>query len=244
MSTRPRSEALTLPLAHYSADIRTILRTSPLQRGEEEAVDLTHPIRAAIPSLDGPVLEVLARTTRPLTGREVHRLVGVGSENGVRAVLTRLASQGVVLAEARAKAVFYTLNREHLAASAIESLANLRNALVERLRSSIAAWNEAPAHASLFGSVARDDGSVDSDVDLLLVRATRVMATKAGWLSQMDRLARDVHAWTGNHLQIYELSRRELSRHVTAREPIVESWRRDAITLYGPDLTQLLRRLA
>lgn len=205
-------------------------------------MDLTHPIRAAIPSLDGPVLEVLTRTTRPLTGREVHRLAGVGSENGVRAVLARLASQGVVLADARAKAVFYTLNREHLATPAIESLANLRTALVDRLRSSIAGWEVPPVHASLFGSVARGDAGIDSDVDLLLVRATRVLAVKAVWLVQTDRLARAVHAWTGNHCQIYELSRRELSQHVSAREPLVESWRRDTITLYGPDVTQLLRR--
>ena len=207
-------------------------------------MDLTHPISAAIPSLDGPVLEVLARTTRPLTGREVHRLAGVGSENGVRAVLTRLSSQGLVVADARASAVFYVLNREHLAAPAIESLATLRTALVERLRSAIQVWDIAPTHASLFGSVARGGGGVESDVDLLLIRPGRVAPDAAGWLAQTDRLARDIHAWTGNHCQVYELSRRELAHHVTAREPIVESWRRDAITVFGPDLTQLLRRLA
>lgn len=207
-------------------------------------MDLTHPIRAAIPSLDGPVLEVLTRTTRALTGREVHRLVGVGSENGVRAVLTRLAGQGVVLADTRANAVFYTLNRDHLAAAAIESLANLRNALVDRLRDAVGAWQLAPVHASLFGSVARGDGTAESDVDLLLLRPAKISADAPQWVAQTDRLAGDVHAWTGNHCQVYELSRRELARHVAAREPIVESWRRDAVTIYGSDIAALIRRSA
>lgn len=207
-------------------------------------MDLAHPIRAAIPSLDGPVLEVLARTTRPLTGREVHRLVGVGSENGVRAVLNRLATQGLVSSDVRSNAVFYTLNSEHLAAPAIQSLANLRNALIDRLREVVSGWEPAPVHASLFGSVARGDGTVGSDVDLLLVRPSKVTATAPRWTAQTDRLADDVHAWTGNHCQLYELSRRELAQHVSTREPIVESWRRDAVTIYGPDITQLLRRPA
>lgn len=207
-------------------------------------MDLTHPIHAAIPSLDGPVLEVLVRTTRPLTGREVHRLAESGSENGVRAVLTRLAGQGVVHADVRSNAVFYTLNRDHLAAPAIEALANLRNALVQRMREAFGAWTVAPVHASLFGSVARGNGTGASDVDLLIVRPAKVALDAPRWVAQTDRLARDVHAWTGNHCQIYELSRRELAQHVGAREPIVESWRRDAVTIYGPDIAALLRRSA
>lgn len=207
-------------------------------------MDLTHPIHAAIPSLDGPVLEVLVRTTRPLTGREVHRLAESGSENGVRAVLTRLAGQGVVHADVRSNAVFYTLNRDHLAASALESLANLRNALVQRMRDAVGAWELAPVHASLFGSVARGDGTTGSDIDFLLVRPAKVAADAPRWVAQTDRLAGDVHTWTGNHCQIYELSRRELAQHVSAREPIVESWRRDAVTIYGPDIAALLRRSA
>jgi predicted nucleotidyltransferase len=229
--------------AQYSAHIRTILRMLWC-RALEDVVDLTHPIRAAIPSLDGPVLELLARTTRPLTGREVHRLVEVASENGVRAVLSRLAAQGVVRADTRSNAVFYTLNRDHIAAPAIESLANLRNTLVARLRDAVGAWELPPVHASLFGSVARGDGTVESDIDLLLVRPPKVIADEPRWVGQTDQLADDVHAWTGNHCQTYELSRRELAQHVAAREPIVDSWRRDAVTIYGRDITQLVRRSA
>src|SRR6266508_1038245 len=70
---------------------------------EVKPVDVAHPIRAVVPTLDGPVLEVLARTTRPLTGREIHRLAETGSPNGVRLALTRLSGQGLVHAEERAR---------------------------------------------------------------------------------------------------------------------------------------------
>lgn len=207
-------------------------------------MDLSHPIHAVIPSLDGPVLEVLARTTRALTGREVHRLAETGSENGVRAVLNRLAAHGIVHADPRATASFYTLNRQHLAAPAVEILAGLRNGLIDRLRDTVGSWDPAPAHVSIFGSVARGDGKTESDIDVLLIRATETEPGSEHWTEQTDALTEGVHAWTGNYCQLYELSREELAHHIRANEPIVESWRREAITLFGPDFRQLVRRLA
>jgi len=100
-------------------------------------LDVAHPIRSVVPTLDGPVLEVLARTTRPLSGREVHRLAGTGSPNGIRLVLARLAEQGLVYAEERAKAVFYTANRDHVAWPAVEILTGLRRTLLDRLRAEL-----------------------------------------------------------------------------------------------------------
>jgi predicted nucleotidyltransferase len=205
-------------------------------------VDLAHPIRTLVTSLDGPVLEVLVRTTRPLTGREVHRLAAAGSENGVRAVLHRLAEQGLVLADERSNAVFYVLNRDHLAAPAVDVLVNLWGTFVGRLREAFDGWDPRPIHASLFGSAARRDGTAASDVDILLVRPAKPADTRR-WVTQTERLAESVHAWTGNHCQFYEVTRRAVAEHVQVREPIIESWRRDAVTVYGPSVADLLKRL-
>jgi predicted nucleotidyltransferase len=206
-------------------------------------VDLAHPIRTLVTSLDGPVLEVLARTTRPLTGREVHRLAAAGSENGVRAVLHRLAEQGLVRADERSNAVFYALNRDHLAAPAVDVLVNLWSTFVGRLYGAFDGWEVPPIHASLFGSAARRDGTTASDVDILLVRPAKP-ADSHRWVTQTERLAESVHTWTGNHCQLYEVTRRAIAEHVHAREPIIEAWRRDAVTIYGPSIADLLKRLA
>lgn len=76
-------------------------------------MDLGHPLRAVVPSLDASVLEVLAGTTRPLSGREVAKLAGKGSPSGVRLVLQRLVKHGLVTREDRASAIYYVANRAH-----------------------------------------------------------------------------------------------------------------------------------
>jgi predicted nucleotidyltransferase len=210
----------------------------------EAVVDVAQPIRAVAPTLDGPVLQVLAGTTRPLTGREVHRLTGTGSPNGVRLVLARLTEQGLVHAEERAKAVFYVANREHLAWPAVEILTRLRHTLVERLRTEFDAWRPRPIHASLFGSAARGDGDASSDIDVLLIRPDAVEEDQSPWADQVDRVRRQVQAWTGNRCHAFQLDRVRLAEHVRAKDPLVDDWLRDGLTLAGHQLQTVLRQLS
>ena len=85
-------------------------------------MDVARPLTVLVPSLDGPVLEALARTSRPVTGREAHRLAGAGSESGVRLVLARLVEHGLVNATQAGKATLYVANREHIAWPLVEGL--------------------------------------------------------------------------------------------------------------------------
>jgi len=206
-------------------------------------MNLAHPVRAVVPTLDGPVLEVLAGTTRPLTGREVHRLARAGSPNGVRRVLARLVEQGLVHAEERAAAVFYVANRDHVAWPAVDLLTSLRRSLLDRLHAEFGSWRPKPVHASLFGSAARGEGGDQSDVDVLLVRPAGVEEDESPWADQVDRLRRQVWAWTGNRCQAFQVDLVRLAEHVHARDPLVDAWLRDAITLVGSDLRTVLRRL-
>ena len=59
---------------------------------------------------------------RPLTGRDVARLAGRGSEAGIRKALARLTSHGIIRAEEAGRALLHTLNRDHLAVPALEVL--------------------------------------------------------------------------------------------------------------------------
>ncbi len=202
-------------------------------------MDLSQPFAVVSPTLDGPVLGVLAGTTRPMAARDVARLVQRGSWSGVRRTLHRLAAQGIVHVETVGNAQLYTLNRAHLAAPAVEMLTSLRARLVERLREAIAAWPVQPAHASLFGSAARGDGDADSDIDLFIVRPKRTAEDDAPWRQQLDDLAHDVFAWTGNHAGISEIGTSEVARAV--RTPAGRAIRADGIDLAGTPLRQLGR---
>lgn len=200
-------------------------------------MDMSQPISTVVPTLDGPVLAVLARTTKPLTGRKVHQLADGGSETGTRRVLRRLAATGLVIADQVGASVQYSLNREHLAAQPVLELAALRQRLFDRLRETVGQWPSRPSHVSVFGSTARGDGHLSSDVDLLIVH--RAAERPATWADQLGDLADQVLAWTGNHLQTYEISGGELMHHIRAGEAILTEWQRDSVLVHGVPFSRL-----
>ncbi len=202
-------------------------------------MNVASPWEAIVPTLDGPVLVALARLSGPVTGRQVHRLAGAGSEAGVRNVLNRLERQGIVTALPAGSAWLYSINREHIAWPAVRVIAGLRGELLVRLRDTFAAWDPRPRTAALFGSAAREDGSEGSDIDIVVVRQRTTAASEA-WLEQISILREDVRAWTGNTCQVYDIGSDDLKRHIDSADPLVAEWRRDAVTVSGADFRRLL----
>ena len=175
---------------------------------------------------------VLAGTTRPLTGREVGQLAN-RSEAGVRRALRRLDVHGIVPTHQARRAVLHTLNRNHVAAPAVERLAGIRAELLGRLRAEIEDWSIKPVKVALFGSAARGDGDTRSDIDLLVIRPEDVSDADQAWESQLSNLSRAVLAWTGNHPSVAELSATDASRLEAGLLPISQEIGRDAITIWG-----------
>jgi predicted nucleotidyltransferase len=206
-------------------------------------MDLGRPYTVICPTLDGPVLDVLAHTTRPLTGREIARLASRGSERGVRLVLHRLVAQGLVTAREAGSASLFVLNREHVAAGIVENLVRLRAELIERIRGEVEGWSSRPVHVSVFGSTARADGHVKSDIDLLIVRPENLAEDDPQWREQLHRLAERIERWSGNHASLHEVSPKGLKAALRRGEPVIASLRDDAsIVLAGPEIAALLAR--
>lgn len=207
-------------------------------------MDVSRPHSALVPTLDGDVLMVLAGTTRPLTGREVARLARRGSQRGVASVLARLVEQGLVRRQEAGRALLYTLNRDHLAAPAVDVLASLRSELLTRLERSLGTWQVPAVHASLFGSAARGDGDTSSDIDLFLVRPADVDPDDPRWREQVDAIAEDVHRWTGNRAGIAEVSAEAIEGLRESQPRVADELRTDAVRLIGPDVASLLEGAA
>jgi predicted nucleotidyltransferase len=203
-------------------------------------MDLAAPYSAICPTLDSAVLNVLAHTSRALTGREVARLLRRRSHSGVLGVLHRLAEHGLVDQQEVGPAFLFALNREHLAAPAVDALANMRSEFLRRLERDIDNWEVAPINASLYGSAARGSGDTHSDIDILLVRPREVAEDDHRWRGQIDGLARHIRRWTGNHAGLTEVAHSELERLRREERPIIAELNSDAITLYGEDLRALL----
>lgn len=178
-------------------------------------MDVANPILSVVPSLHGPVLAVLARTSAPLRQTDVHKLAATGSYSGIRKVLRELVDHGVVEEVPGG----FLLNRDHLAAEAIIELASLHGQLARRLR----VWtddHEAVEFIGLFGSVARRDGDETSDIDVLVLAELPNESRSALRDELTDLLTR----WTGNDGHVQVLDRDAVVRLVEEQAPIVESW--------------------
>jgi predicted nucleotidyltransferase len=206
-------------------------------------MDLKSPISTVLPSLDGPVLQVLADAEEGLSGRQIHKLAGSGSVAGVRLVLQRLAATGLVHVDDLGNSLLYRLNRKHLVAGIVEQLANLRRTLVDCLADEISRWRVLPVHASLYGAIARDDGDLDSDVDLLLIRPDQHEFEDVVWETQVTQLMQIVVDLTGNAAHIFELSQTELAGHLATEDPILNDWLTPTLHLTGGPLAEAAHQL-
>jgi hypothetical protein len=108
----------------------------------------------------------------------------------------------------------------------------------------VSEWQVPPLAAALYGSAARRDGDEGSDIDLLLVRPERMgSAERDLWAGQVHELRASVERWSGNRCQVTDRSLASLRRLSRAREPIVDEWRRDAVSLTGPRISELVEQL-
>jgi len=201
-------------------------------------MNVGRPHSAIVPSLDGDVLIALGSTLEPLTGRQVAERAHRGSQSAVAVTLDRLVAQGIVLRQEAGRAYLHTLNRDHIAAPIVSQLAGLRSELLRRIRERLNEWPIRPFHASFFGSAARTDGHLDSDIDLLIVSPEGSGDDDEAWCGQVHQLSESVLAWTGNHAGIIELSAESLALYRNDPPPIVTDLHRDAYQLAGISLLE------
>jgi predicted nucleotidyltransferase len=212
-------------------------------------MDLSEPLAAVMPRLHARVVRALANNTGWATGGQVHRMAGMGSDNGVRRVLAILVDQGLVLTEQAGRAGLYRLNTEHVLYEPLTRMSSVRAEIVERIGSEIESWSAAGAvpvwHASLFGSFARGEAGAHSDVDILVVidPTSGVDLADERWALQTATLSGHIKAWTGNAGQVLDTDEAGLRDLLATQDPLVDSWRTDTVHLTGAPLPRMLREV-
>lgn len=204
-------------------------------------MNLSNPAAVVVPTLDAAVLRVLTGTSRPLTGRDVAR-IAEASQRGTQNILNRMVDQGLVDMTEAGSSRLYVLNTDHVAAEAACILSDLRGRLFARIRQQLSEWDPAPVAAAVFGSAARGDGGVDSDVDLLIVRPGNVAEDASAWASAVDRLARLVKRWSGNYASVIQLTPAQIDEMLDRNEPLVAELRADAVPLSEVDVLAVTAR--
>lgn len=197
-------------------------------------MDLQYPMGSVVPSAHGPVLAVLSRSGRPLTGRQIAELTRPRvSQSRTAAVLRDLAAAGLVTATPAGSAVLYEMNTEHLLSGPIAQLVTARERLWERIVAQVATFEHQPVAVAVFGSAARGDGHLGSDIDVLVVRPEDVDDDDLSWQHDVDELDRAIRRWTGNAVDLLSWSPRELAEMASAGERLLDEVRADGRFLVG-----------
>jgi predicted nucleotidyltransferase len=181
------------------------------------------PFGGVIPGARGAVLAVLLRTGEPMTGRQVHGLVSddysLWSVQEALKVLTRL---GLVESRTIGRAGVHTINDGHAFVAPLRALvdpiAALNAAIGEVINSEVQA-------VILFGSIARGEPDLDSDIDLAVIAAP-------AW-DQRVELQDTVRTRLGNNCDVLLFTEPEFRRRAAEAEPVVSDILRDGIALVG-----------
>jgi predicted nucleotidyltransferase len=231
----PRPWALSRAIrpAIICLDFRSYDLLSDHRLANLHGVNLGEPVLDLAPGVRGALLQALARLEQPVTRRALAAIAGVAPGHA-SAVVEQLIETGLVAETAAGRSSMVALNRSHLAAGPLLTLAGLRGELIRRLRVELARWPDLRG-AWLFGSVARGQSTGESDVDVLIVADDPQSSELHGRLAQLHA---DVRSWTGNELQVVEHSPNSWRTLVRTKNPLVEQIRLDgiALTLEPPSL--------
>ena len=200
-------------------------------------MDFVHPISAVIPGAQGRVLEVLAATTAELNLRTLARLSGVSVAQASR-VLPGLVDLGLVERREVPPSSQFLLVRSHVAAGPILALANARESVCVELGRLAKLLPIRPLSVIVFGSLARGEADVESDVDMVVVRPRGVSDDDA-WGISVERWRVAVHRLTGNAVEILEVAADEMATRLASRSQVWRDIRRDGRVVFGAQFDDL-----
>ena len=200
-------------------------------------MNLSEPLDGLTTEVGAAVLRVLARTEIGFSGRQVHNLAGTGSTSSVHRALTTLVNVGVVSAESRPPSIIYRINRDHALWAVIELGLSTRDRVFESIGRFCS--QELPDELDLtvvvYGSVARRESTLRSDVDLFVIYPDGIDPDARADFS--FQLAQHVERVTGNEAQIFSVERAELEERVRDGDALVGNVLADGILVHGRPLT-------
>jgi hypothetical protein len=162
-------------------------------------MQVQHPFLAVTRSLDGAVLDVLARAHSALSIAEIARSTE-NSYAGVRTCVRRLAAQGTVRASPAGKLTLYSFNDEHILAGAIREIVSAKARLWQRVTEIVVqTFADQPRYAAVFGSAATGTMREDSDIDLFFERPKAARHDR--FEVDADSVAWQVSRLTGNEVR-------------------------------------------
>jgi predicted nucleotidyltransferase len=181
------------------------------------------PFGGLIPGARGAVLSVLLRTGAPLTGRQVHALVSdKHSLWSVQEALKVLTQLGIVETQTIGRAGVHTIREGHAAVTHLRVLADPIGMLRAAIEAAVGSDVES---VIVFGSIARGEASLDSDIDLAVIASS-------GWDGR-PALEDAVRISVGNGCDVLAFTPDQFQQLAQSGEPVISDIQRDGLALVG-----------
>ena len=183
----------------------------------------SEPFGGVIPGARGAVLAALLRTDVPLTGRQVHALVSDRcSLWTVQEALKALTQLGLINTQTIGRASMHTVNEEHVAVAPLRILLDPIAALTDTVREAV---GDDVITVILFGSIARGEGSIHSDIDLAVI-------APVGWDGRTD-LEDAVRTRLGSSCDMLVFTFEDFTSLSDIGEPVVREILTNGVALIG-----------
>lgn len=206
-------------------------------------MDFQHPVEAVIPGAQGRILAVLLETSAELNLRTIARLSAVSIAQ-VSRVLVGLVELGLVERREVPPSSLFRLVPDHVANRALVVLADVRNLALSEMGRAAGKMRPAPVSVIAFGSFARGESELGSDIDVIVVRSVDVDADDDRWIEQVKRWRSTVRRVTGNQVEIVEVDARQAAVKLADPSPLWRNVRRDGQVVFGKRLDELAGRVS
>ncbi|HWI00193.1 MAG TPA: nucleotidyltransferase domain-containing protein [Propionibacteriaceae bacterium] len=182
----------------------------------------SEPFGGVIPGARGAVLGALLRTDAPLTGRQIHALVSDDySLWTVQEALKALTRLGLINTQTIGRAGVHTVNEDHVSVAPLRALLDPIAALTDTVRDAV---GQEVQTVILFGSIARGEATIDSDVDLAVI-------APADWDGRTE-LEDAVRIRLGNDCDVLVFTPEDFARSGTG-EPVIREIVSAGVALLG-----------
>lgn len=184
-------------------------------------------------------MRVLKNHQTGLTGREISRIAGISPKTGIKA-LSYLEDLGVVNRIRGGRDHIFSFNRENLIVRKgilplLESEFSYRESLLKDISAKLKRHSQG---GYLFGSVARKEETISSDLDICIIYNS--IANKSSLEDLVSQLKPELYKRYSVNIAPYYISELEFVRRAKKNKPPLPDIINDGIILFGKQIKQLV----
>lgn len=133
----------------------------------------------------------------------------------------------------------FRLVPEHVATRALLELADSRNVVMTEMGRAASKIRPAPVSVIAFGSFARGDSEIDSDIDVIIVRPTGIDADNDRWTQTIERWRTSVSRVAGTTVELLDVDAETVPAKLSGGTQLWSDIRRDGQVVFGKRLDAL-----